>query len=220
MSTSIRLLLYSIFFIFIIGLINIAIIFATNFKKYYDIDKVPSKQVGIVLGALVYKDGRMSDMLKDRCDTAYELYLSNKIKKILVSGDHGRIDYDEVNIMKNYLINRGVKEDDLFLDHAGFDTYDSLYRARDIFKIESLIIISQEFHLPRSIYIANSLGIDAIGFVADKQNYIGGTFSNRIREVISNIKSFIDIIFQASPRYLGDSIPINVSNSKLTWDKK
>lgn len=220
MSTSIRLLLPILFFIFIIGLINIAIILATNFKKYYDIDKVPNNQVGIVLGALVYKDGRMSDMLKDRCDTAYELYLSNKIKKILVSGDHGRIDYDEVNTIKDYLIKKGVIEDDLFLDHAGFDTYDSLYRARDIFKVKSLTIISQEFHLSRSIYLANSLGMDAIGFVADKQKYIGGTFSNRIREVISNIKAFIDIIFQASPRYLGDSIPINVSNAKLTWDKK
>lgn len=198
-------------------LINTNVHYSTKDYIYQNLENVPSRKTGLVLGALVYSDGGLSDMVKDRCDTAFELYKSGKIQKILVSGDHGQVEYDEVNTMKNYLLKKGVKPEDLFMDHAGFDTYDSLYRARDIFKADSLIIITQEFHLPRAVYIAKLLGIDAVGIKADKTYYAGGTSYNEFREKFSNIKANLDILLQNKPKYLGDVISID-GDSRMSWD--
>jgi len=178
--------------------------------------KVPSQQTLLILGARVYKSGKMSDMLKDRVDTAIELYQGKKAQKILVSGDHGRNEYDEVNTIKEYLLKNNIPEKDIFLDHAGFDTYDSIYRAKEIFQVKSLIIITQKFHLPRALFIARKLKIEAQGVIADKHIYYG-IRKSQLRESLANIKATLNIIFRSEPKFLGDKIPIT-GNSKLSWD--
>lgn len=172
---------------------------------------------GIILGAGVYPNGNLSPMLKDRVDTTIELYKNNKITKILVSGDHGRKEYDEVNAIKDYLLENNVPKEDIFLDHAGFDTYDSMYRAKYIFEVSDAVIITNEFHLPRALYIADKIGIDAVGVNADKRNYPRVEF-NKLREKIASIKAYLDIKIEAEPTHLGPKIPIT-SNSLLSWDE-
>lgn len=198
-------------------IVNVYILNKSSEFIFKDIAAVPSKQVALVLGAKVYANGAMSAVLNDREITALELYRNKKVQKILVSGDHGREDYDEVNTMKDFLLNNGVSAEDIFLDHAGFDTYDSVYRAKEIFQVSSMIIVTQKFHLPRAIYIAKSLGINAVGIVADRQEYALGIY-NETRESLARVKAFFDLSFQAKPKFLGEIIPI-VGDSKLSWDK-
>lgn len=179
-------------------------------------ENIASKQTVLILGARVYNDGRMSDILKDRVLTALELYNTKKVEKFLVSGDHGRIGYDEVNTIKAYLLENGVKPEDIFLDHAGFDTYDSIYRAKEIFQVKSLIIVTQRFHLPRAVYIAKSLHVDAIGVIADRHIYIMENY-NQLRESLARVKAFVDVTIHSKPKFLGKPIPIT-GDSKLSWD--
>lgn len=174
-------------------------------------------QAVMVLGAKVRPDGSLSDMYKDRADTAVEVYGSGMAEKILVTGDHGRIEYDEVNAAKDYLLSRGVPAGDIFLDHAGFDTYDSLYRARDIFQVENLIISTQDFHLPRAVYIARKLGMEAWGISADKHVY-GGKSYYEAREALSRVKAWLEIFFRSKPKFLGEPIPIT-GDSRPSWDE-
>ena len=174
------------------------------------------KQAALVLGAKVWDNGEMSHIFIDRVQTAINLYKDKKVKKILVSGDHGQTDYDEVNAAKKYLLEKNIKKEDIFLDHAGFDTYDSLYRARDVFMAESLIVVTQNFHLPRALYIANGLGIDACGASADLRRYIGEDSRNR-REIFAKIKAWLNISFNSSPKYLGEELPLFGDGTK-TWD--
>ena len=197
-------------------LINLGILWAAKKHIYKEISDIPQKQVAIVLGAYVYPDGRMSDILKDRVDTGIELYKLEKVEKILISGDHGRTNYDEVNTVKKYLLENEINEKDIFLDHAGFDTYDSMYRAKNIFEVTSAIVVTQKFHLSRSIFIARSVDIDAIGMIADKQNYLGMT-RYKIRESLSRIKAFLNVVLKSKPKYLGDVIPIT-GDGTLSWD--
>jgi len=183
---------------------------------FSDINKVPQAQTALILGARVFPDERMSSMLEDRSLTAFELYYKGKVKKILISGDHGEKGYDEVNTVKNWLLKKGVLAEDIFLDHAGFDTYDSLFRAKHIFQVESLIIITQNFHLPRAVYLGRNLDINAYGFVADKHFYRNIEY-NEFREKIANIKGFFEIQFGSKPKYLGEPIPIT-GDSQKSWD--
>lgn len=181
-----------------------------------DYEKLERSQVALVLGALVYNDGSMSDILKDRADTALELYKKGMVNKILVSGDHGRKEYDEVNAVKDYYLENGVFEEDIFTDHAGFDTYDSLYRARDIFGVESVIVVTQSFHLPRAVYIARSLGIKVQGYSADKRFYVLSRYNN-IREKFASLKAFMNVMFKSKPKFLGDQILIS-GDGRDSWD--
>jgi len=210
-----------IIILFIISFLGIFLVFLINEhvdKKGGNMcnHETSKKQTALVLGARVWGNGEMSDIFKDRVETAISLYKDGKVEKILVSGDHGRKDYDEVNTAKKYLLANGVTPEDIFLDHAGFDTYDSLYRARDIFLAESLIIVTQEFHLPRALYIANGLGIDACGISSDLHRYYGETKRNN-REVLAKIKAWFDITFNSKPKYLGNQIPLSGSGLK-SWD--
>ncbi len=174
------------------------------------------KKAALVLGAKVWNNGSLSDIFKDRVKTAIELYNIGKVDKILVSGDHGRVDYDEVNAAKEYLLENNIKPEDIFLDHAGFDTYDSLYRARKIFQADSLIVVTQDFHLPRALYIADKLEIDTCGVSADLQRYYGEDARNR-REVLAKVKAWLNVVFNSKPKYLGDTIPLSGSGLN-TWD--
>ena len=130
-----------------------------------NLEDAPRAQAAIVLGARVYADGTPSPMLVDRLETGIKLYKMGKVKKLLLSGDHGQVEYDEVNVMLDYVLARGVPTEDVFTDHAGFDTYDTMYRAIDVFQVQSALIVTQEFHLARSVYTAQQLGLDAVGVV-------------------------------------------------------
>lgn len=174
-------------------------------------------QVALVLGAGVYPDGRVSPMLGDRLETALALYQSGKVTKILLSGDHGRQDYDEVNAMRRYLEARGVPPQDLFMDHAGFDTYDSLYRAAAIFQVDDVIVVTQEFHLPRALWIARHLGLDAQGVAADLHRYRAERLY-AVREVAARIKAFGEVAVRRQPTFLGPPIPIS-GDGRATHDQ-
>ncbi len=183
---------------------------------YKDIDQIEASYVGLVLGASVRPDKSLSPILQDRVDSAYELYTNGKIKKFLLSGDHGQEDYDEVNAMKNYLNDKGVPDADIFLDHAGFDTYDSMYRARSVFEASELIVITQEFHLPRAIYVGQHMDLKVTGFIADRREYSGNPHFKR-REWLANIKAWIELHIDKKPTYDGPKIPIT-GDSSLSHD--
>ncbi len=157
-------------------------------------------------------------MLEDRLLEGIKLYQNNISDKIIMSGDHGRKEYDEVNVMKNYAIQRGVPSENIFMDHAGFSTYESIYRARDIFKARKVVIVTQKYHLYRALYIANQLGIEAYGVGEDPRQYVGKTY-REMREILARNKDFIKCIFKPEPTYLGETIPVN-GNGDITNDDK
>lgn len=210
------ILLFGIFALFLTFFANLYITKTSADYISNELDEIPETQVALILGSRVYSSGVMSDVLIDRTIKGLELYERGKVSKILVSGDHGRAEYDEVNVVKDYLLENGVSEEDLFLDHAGFDTYDSIYRAKEIFEIESLIIVTQEFHLPRAVYIGNSLGIETYGYIADRQPYIAARW-NSLRESLARVKALLNVTFHSEPKYLGEHIPIT-GDSRLSWD--
>jgi SanA protein len=202
--------------VFAPAFINFNIIRQSNNLIYQNIDNVPTAQAVLVLGAKVKSNGEMSDVLLDRAVTALELYQAKKVEKILVSGDHGTKGYDEVNTLKKYFLDNGVLPADIFLDHAGFDTYDSLYRAKYIFQARSLIIVTQNFHLPRTVYIGKKLGLDVAGLSADKHIYLGA-YRWELREILARVKAFGSVVFHTKPKYLGAVIPLE-GDSMKSWD--
>jgi SanA protein len=171
--------------------------------------EAPSAKVAIVLGAAVYENAVLSAMLADRLATGVELYKSGRVEKLLLSGDHGQTSYDEVNAMLRYCLDNGVPEEDVFTDHAGFDTYDTMYRARDVFQVTDALIVTQEFHLPRAVYTARRLGLRATGVVADLRPY-GGEWRSELREWPARANAFFQLhVTKPKPRYLGPVIPID-----------
>lgn len=170
----------------------------------------------LVLGCKVHSDGAPSAMLEDRLRRGVELFHAGAAPKLLMSGDHGTMTYNEVQSMKQYAIDHEIPSSDIFMDHAGFSTYESIYRARVIFQAKKIIIVTQEYHLHRALYIAAALGIEAYGVDADYRSYSGQT-ARDIREILARNKDFFTSIFQPEPTYLGEAIPI-WSNGDLTND--
>ena len=183
-----------------------------------DLEQVPSADAILVLGAYVNPTGRPSDILTDRLDTALEVYDQNEAK-FLVSGDHGRTTYDEVNSMKNYIMTKkDIRDEDIFMDHAGFSTYESLYRAKEIFQVKKLVIVTQEYHLYRALYIARAIGLEAYGVPADKHNYVG-IERYKLREMAARNKDYLYVnLLKPEPTFLGEAIPIT-GDGRLTNDK-
>ncbi|HEY8911554.1 MAG TPA: ElyC/SanA/YdcF family protein [Desulfosporosinus sp.] len=180
---------------------------------------VPNADAILVLGAYVLPNGTVSSMLNDRLTVGYELYKQGKAPKLLVSGDHGRRDYDEVNSMKTFLINKGVPSRDIFMDHAGFSTYESVYRARDVFEVHKVIIVTQEYHLMRAVFDARALGLEAYGVASDLHDYGQVMGMYKIREIAARDKDFVWAkIIKPKPTFLGDSIPV-FGDGKATDDK-
>jgi SanA protein len=214
MKRKILKILAGIFVLFLI----VTLIINQSIKSYVDNICTANEgaQAALILGARVYDSGRMSPIFRDRVDTALALYQAKRVEKLLVSGDHGQVDYDEVNAAREYLLERGVLEKDIFLDHAGFDTYDSVYRAKEIFGASSLIIVTQNFHLPRALYIADRLGIKACGQSADLQSYTGAE-RMELREVLARLKAFFNVNLNSKPHFLGDKIDLS-GDGQLTWD--
>lgn len=165
----------------------------------------------LILGAGV-KDDKPKPMLRDRMLTGIELYKSGAAKKIIMSGDHGRADYDEVNVMRAFALEQGVSAEDIFLDHAGFSTYDSVYRAKNIFGAENIIIVSQKYHLYRALYIAKKLDVKAAGVSANLNTY-GGQLKRDIREIIARDKDFFKCIVKPEAEIMGDKIPLDGDGS-------
>ena len=205
-----------IFFLIGIGFVLVLDIYiqkSTKEQIFKKSDEIPKAYTGLILGTKVYTNGKPSIILKDRLDTGLELYQKHKIDRFLLSGDHGTKNYDEVNTMKNYLLKNGVPLKDIFLDHAGFDTYNSLLRAKKIFNISDLTIVTQKFHLKRSLFIANKIGLQANGFIADKHIYPIANKMN-FREKLANVKAFLEVFTYRKPKFLGNKIPITGDSSK------
>lgn len=172
----------------------------------------------LVLGASVRYD-QPSHMLEDRLLTAIELYKNGAAPKLLMSGDHGSEDYDEVGVMKSFAISHGVPSEDIFMDHAGFSTYESVYRAIEIFGAKKIIIVTQKYHLYRAIYVAESLGAEVCGVDAALREYFGD-LKRGVREILARNKDFFMCIFKPEPTFLGDTISLegdgNITNDKNT----
>lgn len=171
----------------------------------------------LVLGCGVQEDGTPAPMLQYRLDKALELYKAGASKKVLVSGDHGTKDYDEVNMMKRWLTVNGVPSEDVFMDHAGFSTYETIYRAKEIFGVKSAFVVTQEYHLFRAMYDAMNFGIDAVGVPA-KAGEGPGQVLRDLREVAARVKDMVFCGLRPSPKYLGDPIPIT-GNGDITNDR-
>ena len=166
----------------------------------------------------VHEDGSPSLMLADRLEKGIELYESGASARLLMSGDHGRSEYDEVNTMKAFAVEQGVPSEAVFMDHAGFSTYDSIYRAKDVFQAEKIIVVSQEYHLSRALYIAERLGLDAYGVAAANISYQGATYRS-LREAAARGKDFLLAWVQPQPKFLGEAVPVS-GNGDLTNDKE
>lgn len=164
----------------------------------------------LVLGAGVREDGSPSTMLRERIDTGVQLYERGAAPKLLMSGDHGTRGYDEVNCMKTEALKREVPVEDVFLDHAGFSTYESVYRAQAIFQAEKVVIVTQAYHLPRALYVAKALGLDAVGVACDTQRYVGQLYRD-VREVLARDKDLVKAFLRLPPTYLGETIDLHGS---------
>lgn len=190
-----------------VGAINLYMIISTK-------DRIITEQVAadldadciLVLGAAIWGK-RPSPMLEDRLLTGIELYNMGASERILMSGDHGSHDYDEVNVMKTYAIENGLPSSHIFMDHAGFSTYSSMYRARDVFLAEKVVIVTQRYHLYRALYLAEKMGIDAYGIPSDPRSYSGQTMRD-LREILARSKDFVKVVLEPSPKYLGETIPL------------
>ena len=161
----------------------------------------------LVLGCGVHDDGRPSDMLHDRLRRSVELYEAGAAKKLLMSGDHGRAGYDEVDAMKSFAVEAGIPSEDVFMDHAGFSTYESMVRAKEVFQAKKIIIVTQEYHLYRAMYIGQQLGLEVYGVSSNYRNYRNQRDMNT-REVLARVKDVFSCIFWPEPTYLGETIPV------------
>lgn len=170
----------------------VRLIGSARIKK--DLSSVKDADYILVLGAGL-KSGKPSDMLRDRLDAAIELYNSGVCKKLLMSGDHTDKYYDEVSAMKTYAVENGVKESDIFMDHAGISTYDSMYRAKNLFSAKKIIVVTQRYHIYRALYIAENLGIEAYGSVPAPRLYKGAVY-REIREILARDKDLLKCIFK------------------------
>ena len=170
----------------------------------------------VVLGAKVRKDGSMSLMLKERVDLGIQAYKQGLADRIIMSGDHGTGGYDEVSTMKTYAIEKGVPSEHIFKDHAGFSTYETMYRAKDVFRAKSIIVVTQKYHLYRAVYDAGALGLEVKGISCDKAVYKGDK-ARKFREAIARIKDFGYTAVKPKPKYLGKAVPVS-GNGNLTND--
>ncbi|MBS1810538.1 MAG: YdcF family protein [Acidobacteria bacterium] len=167
----------------------------------------PRPRVAIVFGAAVYQDD-LSTILEDRVKTAIALYKAGKVDRILVSGDNRTPEYNEPKAMAEYLVSHAVDQRDVVIDYAGRSTYETCMRAKEIFEVKQAILITQRTHISRALYLANKLGLDTIGVIADQQNYGGETSYQQFREIGASLKAFLNVHFFPPPVVLGEKLPI------------
>jgi SanA protein len=175
----------------------------------------------LVLGCGLDQDGTPSPMLSDRLQRGIEIFKAGGSNRLLMSGDHGRDEYDEVNAMKKFAVEHGVESEAVFMDHAGFSTYESVYRAKEIFKAKKVILVTQEYHLYRALYVAKSLGLEAYGVSTEPRSYMAQKYYEA-REMLARVKDFLTSIFKPRPNFLGEAIPVhgdgNITNDKDIFD--
>ncbi|NLV73398.1 MAG: DUF218 domain-containing protein [Chloroflexi bacterium] len=192
---------------------GVGVAYTTSYRKLiYSASNVPVKPVAIVFGAGVWRDGTLSPILLDRVETAIELYQAERVSKLLMTGDNRYIDYNEPQAMANYAISRGIPCEDIVLDFAGRRTYDSCYRAAYIFEVQEAILVTQAYHLPRALYTARHLGIDAVGVAADRQSY---QFMRQyqLREVTATLVAWWQVMISKPIPVLGPVMPIIAEKS-------
>lgn len=172
-------------------------------------EMVPNERVAIVFGAGIYNNGRLSGMLRDRMDTAIDLYKAGKVQKLLLSGDNRFVEYNEPGAMMDYAIAQGVSTTDIQPDYAGRRTYDTCYRANAIFQVQSAILVTQRFHLPRALFLCDQFGVQAVGVAADRGTYNPRSVAfSETREALAVVAALWDSIRRAPPPVLGEPIPI------------
>jgi SanA protein len=194
---------------------NAYVILSAEGEATGNVHDVPRAQVAIVPGAFVEPDGSMSAMLADRVEQTVALWRAGKVGRILVSGDHHRWSYDEPDTMRDALVREGVPEDHIFTDHAGFDTWATMVRAKQVFGVRSAVIVTQSFHMPRALYLADAAGLDATGLTADLHDYgRQGTISDG-REILSRVKAVANATLDSSV-VLGPAVPITGS-ARASW---
>ena len=212
LKISISLCLAALLCILIVGGINVYMLasVADSIVPSGDAATLENVDCVIVLGCLVKKDGRPSDMLEDRLRTGISLYELGVSDKLLMSGDHGQKEYNEVGTMKDFAITAGIPSENVFMDHAGFSTYESIYRAKEIFGAKKIVIVTQKYHLTRALYIAKALGIEAYGVCADVRTY-SGQIVRDLREMLARVKDFAYTVAKPLPTYLGEPVDIHGS---------
>ncbi|MDR7209079.1 ElyC/SanA/YdcF family protein [Flavobacterium piscis] len=219
MKKYLKIILY-LFIIVLIAVVsaNLHVKSTTKNRIHHSLKRFPKNDVGIIFGAGINGD-QPGKYLKDRLDAGILLYKAKRINKILLSGDNGRQEYDELTVMKNYCFNHGVDTTKIFIDYAGFDTYSTMYRAKHVFKIKRATLISQKYHLNRAIYIGQKFGIKSVGYSANKGDYNGYEYVT-FREYFSVFKSFFDVLRNREPHFLGNSIDINGYSNYSKEDKR
>ncbi len=183
---------------------------------YTNTGDLPESQAVLVLGASVFSSGQMGDVFRDRASVALDVYNTGKADKILVSG-YSTDNYDEVDAAKKFFLENGIPAEDVFLDYVGFDTYDSVYHARYVFKVKSLIIATQSFHLPRALYLARGLGLEASGIPSDLRTYSAIGTRNFFRENAARVKAFWELAVREEPEVMSKPMPIT-GDGTVSWD--
>jgi len=199
-------------------IINIGMILAARKYIYSSINDIPPHTAVMVLGSQTHGT-TLSAVLQDRVEAGISLMENQKGKKLLLSGDHSERYYDEVNAMRLYVLANAptIHKEDIFMDHAGLNTWDSMYRARDVFEVKDLLIVTQQFHISRAVCMARSLGLDAVGYSVNQDRFSGkGLYFWLFREYFARVKAFYSIVFKPMPRYLGARFPIS-GDGQTTW---
>ncbi len=212
-------LLLTIVTIQLIVLINLYVLSFSKNNYYSNVESLEKIYVWLVFWASVIWKDKPSDILKDRLDIIFDAYQNNKIEKIIVSWDNSESHYNEPIVMQKYLIEKWTAVDDIYLDYAWFDTYDSIYRAKEIFWVEKVVLFTQDFHLKRAMYIAKRLWIETYWVETNLHKYVLDNYNNR-REILARVKAFLDIeLFKSKPKFLWDSIEI-ISDEKIDKAKE
>jgi SanA protein len=207
-SINFPVLIISILIVFVVLTLGLYTVYSLHYHRLvYSLDQVPSKPVAIVFGAGIWPDGSLSDILADRVDTAIDLYKQGKVQKLLFTGDNRYLNYNEPQRMTEYAIARGVPETDIVQDYAGRRTYDSCYRALHIFKVDSAILVTQAYHLPRALFTADHLGIRVVGVAADRHHYVY-IINYRLRELLATPVAWWEVLISHPLPVLGPELPI------------
>ena len=197
-----------LFGLFVLAFVRIVIVLIAGHKTF-SVDDIPARRVAIVFGAEVRKDGTPSAVLRDRVETAVELYKNGKVEILLMSGDNRFVDYNEPEAMRRYAVSLGVPNEAIVLDYAGRRTYDTCYRAREIFQIDSAILVTQGFHLPRALFLCNSFDVEAVGVKADNYYYLKRLrLIWYIRETLATTQAVWDVYVRRPQPVLGEPEPI------------
>ena len=207
-----------LFILIILTIWNFSLDLRYSKKIYENISDVPVMQTAVVLGTSVRPGGKPSTFLLERLDKAVELYRNNRVQKLLLTGDNSGKYYDEVNAMRKYVLKYNIDSKDIFLDHNGLRTLDSIYRGKHKFQIKSAVLVTQKFHQPRALFLAERFNLKAVGYAADSGRS-KLSFYNMTREFLARYLAIFDIyILKRKSKYMGKQIAIT-GNGEKTWDK-